>query len=217
MQVKKFSHSCVRVEEAGAVLVIDPGTLSEPLAVEGADAILYTHEHPDHFDVRKLVDTLARRPECQVYAHPAVADQLADLDGAVRRVLPGDRFEAAGFSVRAFGGLHAEIHPELPRVPNVGYFIEPGGIYHPGDSFDVLADVEVRTLFVPVAGTWLKLTDSVDFVRRLAPQRAVGLHDALLSPAGHEVVTGNMRRLCPCRYERSGAGAALGAEPGAAR
>lgn len=208
MRVVKFSHSCVRVEDAGSVLVIDPGTWSEAEAVEGADAILFTHEHPDHFDPAKIMYALTTRPKCVVYANAVIADRLAGLDAEVHAVGPGDAFTAAGLPVRAFGGLHAEIHPELPRVPNVSYFIESGGMYHPGDSFDLPVGVVVRTLFVPVAGTWLKMTDSVDFVRAIAPERAFALHDSLLSEFGHTVVTGNMRTLCPM-YERLLAGAAV--------
>ena len=51
MKVIKYSHACVRVEREGAVVVIDPGTLSEPESVDGVDAILLTHEHFDHLDV----------------------------------------------------------------------------------------------------------------------------------------------------------------------
>ncbi|MBN1171392.1 MAG: MBL fold metallo-hydrolase, partial [Micromonosporaceae bacterium] len=201
MRIRRFSHSCVRVEESGAVLVIDPGTWSEVAAVDGADAILITHEHPDHLDVAKIADALSKRPECTVHAHPAVAGQLAEFGTAVHEIVPGGSCTAAGFAIRACGGLHAEIHPELPRVANLGFFIEPGGIYHPGDSFDLPEGVEVATLFVPVAGTWLRMTDCVDFVRRARPKRAFPLHDALLSEAGNTIVTGNMRRLCP-QYER---------------
>jgi L-ascorbate metabolism protein UlaG (beta-lactamase superfamily) len=30
MQITKYTHSCIRLERDGAVLVIDPGTWSEP-------------------------------------------------------------------------------------------------------------------------------------------------------------------------------------------
>ncbi|MEU0548523.1 MBL fold metallo-hydrolase [Micromonospora sp. NPDC005979] len=54
MRITRFTHSCVRVEHDGAVLVIDPGTWSEPRALVGADAVLVTHEHTDHVDVLRL-------------------------------------------------------------------------------------------------------------------------------------------------------------------
>ncbi len=202
MRLTKYSHACVRLEDDGAVMVIDPGELSEPESLDGVDAVLITHEHFDHLDVSKLADVLARRPSVAVYTNPAVADRLTELDGVVHRVEPGDQFTAAGFPVRVYGGLHATIHPELPRVPNLAFFIETGGVYHPGDSFDVPTDAEVETLFVPVAGPWLKMAEAVEFVRQIAPRRAFALHDGVLSEAGHGVVTGGMQRLCHCEYDR---------------
>ncbi len=50
MRITKFGHACVRVEHDGHTLVIDPGGFTEPEAVDGADAVLVTHEHPDHYE-----------------------------------------------------------------------------------------------------------------------------------------------------------------------
>jgi L-ascorbate metabolism protein UlaG (beta-lactamase superfamily) len=200
----KYSHSCVRLERDGAVLVIDPGALSERAALDGVDAVLVTHEHFDHLDVDALTEALARRPAVRIFTHPEVTPKVGDLREVVTEVAPGDEFEAAGFRVRGYGGLHAMIHPEIPRVANVGFFVE--GVYHPGDSFDVPTDVEVETLFVPVSGPWLKLAESVEFVRAVAPRRAYALHDGLLNDVGHQVYDGNMKRLSGCDYARLGAG-----------
>src|SRR6185503_20717305 len=102
--------------------------------------------------------------------------KLGDLADVVTEVEPGDDFEAAGFAVRTYGGLHALIHPELPRVANLGFFIEgeggAGGLYHPGDSFDVPTDADVDTLFVPVSGPFLKVAEAIEFVRQTKPRRA---------------------------------------------
>jgi hypothetical protein len=106
--------------------------------------------------------------------------------------------------VRAYGGLHAIIHPEVPRVANVGFFIE--GVYHPGDSFDVPTDAVVETLFVPISAPWLKVAESIEFVRAVAPRRAYALHDSLLSEAGYAVTDANMTRLSRCDYSRLPAG-----------
>lgn len=54
MRTTEYTHSCVRLEQHGAVLVIDPGTWSEPRALAGADAVLVSHEHTDHIDVLRL-------------------------------------------------------------------------------------------------------------------------------------------------------------------
>ena len=43
MRITKYSHSCLRVEGDG-VLVVDPGVFSERSALDGVDAVLVTHE-----------------------------------------------------------------------------------------------------------------------------------------------------------------------------
>jgi L-ascorbate metabolism protein UlaG (beta-lactamase superfamily) len=204
MRLTKFAHACVRLDREGAVLVIDPGSLSERSALDGADAVLITHEHFDHLNVEALTDALAARPSVRIYTHPEVTPKLGDLAEVVTEVEPGDDFEAAGFAVRTYGGLHAMIHPELPRVANLAFFIE--GVYHPGDSFDVPTDADVHTLFVPVSGPWLKLSESVEFVRQVAPRRAFALHDGLLNDVGLKVYGTNLANLAGCDYGRLGSG-----------
>nr|MDT0657978.1 MBL fold metallo-hydrolase [Micromonospora sp. DSM 115978] len=201
MRLTKFGHSCVRVEHDGGVLVIDPGAFTERAALDGVDAVLVTHEHVDHLDVDALADTLGKRPSVTVHTHPAVVSKLDALDGVVTAVEPGDRFTAAGIPIRAYGGWHAEIHPDVPRVPNLGFLVNEE-VYHPGDSFDVPADARIDTLFVPVSAPWLRLAESVDFVRAIAPRRAFALHDGLLNDAGHGITDGMMSRLSGCEYAR---------------
>jgi L-ascorbate metabolism protein UlaG (beta-lactamase superfamily) len=180
MRLTKFGHACVRIADAGRVLVIDPGTLSEPEALDGADAVLITHEHKDHIDE----DKLAANPELPVYTHPALAGTLAKAKATAVRV--NDTFTAAGFTVRAVGGLHAEIVDGLPGCPNVGFIVNDT-IYHPGDSLFVPAE-EIDTLLVPVSGPWLKLREAIEFVRTVKPARAFPIHEAHLSDIG----TGNV-------------------------
>lgn len=203
MKVTKYSHACVRVEHEGAVLVVDPGVWSEAeRALDGVDAVLLTHEHVDHVDADRLAEALARRPQATVYSHPAVLEKYAaQWQGLAVSVQSGESFHAAGLPVRAFGGWHAVIHPEIPRVPNLGFLINES-LYHPGDSFDLPGEAEVETLFVPVSGPWLKVAESIDFVRAVRPRRVYALHDCLDSEKSAGLVDHHLSARSGCPYER---------------
>ncbi|MFI7230848.1 MBL fold metallo-hydrolase [Nonomuraea angiospora] len=173
MKLTKFTHACVRVELDGRVLVIDPGIWSEPSALDGADAVLVTHEHSDHVDVLRLLGA----------GLPVFAPAGAGLDGLpYTPVSAGEEFAAAGFRVRAHGGRHALIYGGQPDCPNLGYLVD-GALYHPGDSVH-MPDEPVETLLVPLQGSWLKTVEAIDFVRAVRPRRAYGIHDAQLNERG---------------------------------
>ncbi|MEQ4719052.1 MBL fold metallo-hydrolase [Nonomuraea sp. B19D2] len=178
MELTKYEHACVRVEKNGKVLVIDPGTFTESPVLDGADAVLITHEHWDHVDVDKLK---AASPALEIYTCEGVAAALTDLPGKVQVVRHGDAFETAGFRVRAFGEWHAKNHPDVP-VQNIGFLIDDE-IFYPGDALTV-PGVEVPTLLVPTGGPWLKLGDMVEYLRTVHPGRAFSTHDGLYNDTG---------------------------------
>lgn len=207
MRLTKYSHACVRLEKDG-VLVIDPGVFTEDAALDGVDAVLVTHEHFDHLNVDKLTEALAKRPEVRIFTHPDVVPKLGDLASVTTTVESGDDFSAAGFGVRAYGGWHAEIHPDIPRIPNLGFVIDET-LYHPGDSFDVPADARIETLFVPVSAPWLKAAESIDFIRAVKPNRAYALHDSLLNDASSGLMNTLLNQLAGAQYTRLSPGTEL--------
>jgi L-ascorbate metabolism protein UlaG (beta-lactamase superfamily) len=71
------------------------------------------------------------------------------------------------------------IHPDLPRITNVGYLVN-GAVFHPGDALTV-PDQPVETLLLPVHAPWNKVGEVIDYLREIKPQRAIDIHDALLN------------------------------------
>ncbi|MFJ8885276.1 MBL fold metallo-hydrolase [Streptomyces sp. NPDC102402] len=180
LTLTKNAHSCVRLERNGQSLVIDPGGFTEDDAAVGADAILVTHEHPDHFDEARLRAGLEANPAAQVWTLRSVAGQLsAAFPGRVHTVGHGDTFTAAGFDVQVHGELHAVIHPDIPRITNIGFLVD-GSVFHPGDALTV-PDHPVDTLMLPVMAPWSKISEVIDYVREVKPRRAIDIHDALLT------------------------------------
>ncbi len=199
MKLTKFTHACVRLEKDGHVLVLDPGSFSETdEALDGAHAVLITHEHPDHIDVPAVVSALEAGEGLAVFAPAGVAANVRNESPAaaerVHTVEPGTAFDAAGFSIRSFGGQHALIHPLIPVVANIGYLVD-GNVYHPGDSFIIPDGISVRTLLVPIHAPWNKAGEVLDFVIGVRAPRAFQIHDGLLNGTGLNMVEGHVARL----------------------
>lgn len=194
MRLTKFGHACIRVEQDGTVLVVDPGGWTSPEAVDGATAVLLTHEHPDHVHPDHL-----RRTTAPIWTIEAVArllrEQAPDVAERVTVVAPGESFDA-GLPVRAVGELHAVIHPDLPRFDNSGYLLDAGGtaVFHPGDALTG-PDQPVDVLCAPVSAPWLKASEAVDFARAVGAARNLAIHDRVYSEEGLGIVDGHFGRL----------------------
>ena len=194
MRITKFGHACVRIEHDGSVLVVDPGVFTAREALDGATAVLVTHEHPDHYLPEHL-----QACDAPVFTIDAVAERIREDAPAVAErltvVSPGEEFRAA-LSVRAVGRLHAVIHPDLPRFHNSGYVVTAGDsrVYHPGDALTAPGE-PVDVLLVPVSAPWLKASEAVDFAREVGAARNLAIHDRVYSEAGLKIVDGHFGAL----------------------
>jgi len=187
MRLTKYGHACVRLEKDSRSLVIDPGLMTpEPEALAGAEAVLITHEHFDHFEAERLYAAAEADPGLVVYTCPGVARHLARIGDRVRVVREGDVLAAAGFEVTVVGTKHHLSHPDVPPVDNVGFVVD-GEVFHPGDALTV---VDVPTLLVPGQAPWMTVPDLIGYLRTVRPRRAYAIHDGLLNAWGLRVLDG---------------------------
>ncbi|MGW0037536.1 MBL fold metallo-hydrolase [Gordonia sp. NPDC003376] len=198
MRLTHFGHSCVLVEIDGARILFDPGNLSHGFdGITGLDAILVTHQHPDHCDVARLPDLVAANPQAVRFADPQTAAQLNadDVAGEWTAAHAGRAITIGSVTARATGGRHAVIHPEIPVIDNVAYILDSAGqtgrFLHPGDSFYIPFE-PIDVLGLPSAAPWMKLSESVDYLRAMAPRVAVPIHQAILSDAGTGIHYGRL-------------------------
>lgn len=190
MRLTFFGHACVRLDADGTALVLDPGNLSRAAsALDGAAAVLITHDHADHVDVPVVVAALDADPRLVVYASGPAAQALTAAGAPTDRVhvaAPGDELTIGAARVVVGGGEHALIHPKIPQAVNVTFLVEADGrrVFHPGDSFD-LPGTAVEVALTPVSGPWMKLAEALDYAAAVDAAYLVPIHDALASEVGH--------------------------------
>jgi L-ascorbate metabolism protein UlaG (beta-lactamase superfamily) len=182
MELTKQGHACVVLSEGDQRIVLDPGSFTDPAALDGATAVLITHEHPDHFEPQRLRAALDADPALEVWTNASVAGQLEGLGSRVHVVGHGDAVSVAGVEVHVHGELHAEIHPDIPRIANVGFLVA-GQVFHPGDALTV-PDEPVATLLLPVHAPWSKLAEVIEYVRAVDADQAYAVHDGALNDIG---------------------------------
>jgi L-ascorbate metabolism protein UlaG (beta-lactamase superfamily) len=193
VQVTHFGHSCVLLDTGTARLLIDPGTFSTGFeGVTGLDAVLVTHQHPDHLDPDRLPALLRANPDARLIVDGGTAGQLGDVDHET--VEPGVSVAVGGARVEVLGGRHAVIHPDIPVIPNNAYLVD-GTHLHPGDSLTVIPADPLEVLFLPTAAPWQKLADAVEYLRAVAPRTAVPIHQGILAVPG--MYYGHFERLGP--------------------
>ena len=97
----------------------------------------------------------------------------------------GDELAVGELTVRAVGGRHAVIHPEIPVIENISFLVGDADhrarLMHPGDALFV-PDEPVDVLAAPAAAPWMKISEAIDYLRAVAPAHAVPIHQGIVAP-----------------------------------
>jgi L-ascorbate metabolism protein UlaG (beta-lactamase superfamily) len=177
-----LGHATALVELAGRRVLTDPvfrarlahlrrDAAVAPSAVAALDAILISHVHQDHLDLRSL----AALPRATPVVAPRGAGALLRRHGRrqVIELAEDDRAEVAGVAIHAVPAEHhARRSPLGPRVRCLGYVLEgPPRVYFAGDTdlFYGMRDIgrHLDVALLPVAGWGPRLPPG-----HLTPERA---------------------------------------------
>ena len=184
MKITKLGHCCLVVEVKGARILTDPGTYSTAQnSVTGIDIILITHEHHDHLHVDSLQQVLRNNPDAEIITNASVGKILSEKGIKFTLLTDGMSLTAKGILFEAFGRIHAEIYQEYNRVENTGYLLNES-FFYPGDALTV-PPKKVSGLALPVAGTWVKCQEVIDYALRLHPKACFPVHDGMIKPGFH--------------------------------
>lgn len=174
MKVTRFPQSCLLLEKDGHKIVIDPGMhflqthKLEELA--GVEAVLYTHEHPDHYEP-KIAEALLGQ-SVPLFANESTA-RLVGVE-KVTVVEDGYEFVAGGFSVVARELPHCLLPDGRAGPQNTGYVID-GVFFDPGDGKDI-NDLEVSGMALPINGPDISMLDAFNFAKKLGVKVAIPVH-----------------------------------------
>lgn len=193
MTITWVGHSTVLVEAGGVRLLTDPvlrprvGHLrrvaaAEPIGGE-IDAVLISHVHWDHLDLRSLDLVPASR-----FVVPRGAGRLLERFHGVVELDAGESVTLGPLTVRATYAEHeARRLPFGATTPSLGYLIEGSRtLYFAGDTdvFDGMRELDdLDVALLPIAG-WgprvgpghLDPERAVEALRLLSPRLAVPIH-----------------------------------------
>lgn len=185
MKLTKYAHACLALEEQGKKLVIDPGNLTPEFgALDNIVAVVVTHIHGDHFEPKHLDAIVAANPDVQIFTTPEIVKAWGHAH--VTAAKASQTQQVGPFKLEFFGEKHALIHSLKPIAQNIGVMVNDT-LFYTGDAL-TLPERPVPVLALTANAPWLKVSDSIEYLKTVQPSNFFfRTHDELLSANGKMV------------------------------
>src|ERR1700710_1051533 len=102
MKVTRYFQSCLLIEDDGVRVLIDPSGHEKDKDFGQLDAVLYTHEHSDHFDA-DMAQTFVEQGIAPVYANASTSKLIKASKTTVQ---DGKEYEIGNMTVKAIDLPH---------------------------------------------------------------------------------------------------------------
>ncbi len=181
MQITKFGHSCVLLDDGQTKILFDPGLYSDLSTDLTVDAVVITHVHQDHLDMDQL-QRVIKNGSPRIITNTEVQVELTKHSIEAEILEAGDSTTVNTFTISGQGNEHAIMHPDLPKFQNTGYLINDK-IFHPGDSLFV-PSTQIEILLLPVAAPWSKVSETLDYISTVKAKVNFPIHDGFITDGG---------------------------------
>lgn len=185
MNITKYGHACLFIDNGNSRLVIDPGDFTDlPQDLKNVSVIVVTEEHYDHFDPSNIKKILEQSPDAKIYSTANVAEQLNNESISAQSISSQEVVDYEGKKIKLTEGDHAVVYGQSPckvLTVTVGDFL-----YYPSDSFIETKD-KVKILALPTSGPWHKLSEAIDLMKSTNCEIIIATHNGLNSQDGNKV------------------------------
>lgn len=181
MKISKYLHSCLVFEKDGFKLLFDPGKFSfaegrvKAEMFADVDAIIITHNHPDHLDAENL-KKIIEISGAILYSNAQVVKELEDNNLIGHEIIQGE-MSIGPFHLQVIDVVHEQILDS--ELPDMQAYIIDEKVLHPADSFEekLLKFKGIDWLVLPIMAPFTTELAVAKFADKIKPKNILPVHD----------------------------------------